>query len=269
MLESIESAQFISNKQVESGIVMNIPEEKLDNRQKHQLLKNRLHVISNIKKPSQSQSRRSDYEDPINKSLFEKGRHRDKTEMQRESALQIESVLGGADSNMNTPKIFPKELISQSEQKLLISTQNMPNEKLDARSADKAGANSLFVPSNFVQTPQGNSSRSSQGSLVGRNKVFIPFLKLPENNGQDQQDIVRHHQKPDDNRFKLMKTKEQATPEIQRNLTSNNEQQDTNMSVSKQKGFGKKGKLLDIGSNTSQKNDSANNNEIKTKVFSF
>lgn len=143
--------------------------------------------------------------------------------MQRESAVQIESVLGN-DSNVNTPKIYPKELISKSEQK-------QPD--------------SLFVPSQFAQTPQGTSSRSSQGSLVGRNRVFVPFLKLPEGGGLEQSEQVRH-QKPDDNRFRLLKTKEQATPEVQRNMSQGTEE----ASAAKQK-LGKKGKLLDIGSCTS------------------
>ena len=58
---------------------------------------------------------------------------------------------------------------------------------------------------------------SSQGSFVGKNKVFVPQLKFPEDLNEDPLEKVIIYQRPDENRFKLMKTKEGnsvATPEI-------------------------------------------------------
>lgn len=76
-------------------------------------------------------------------------------------------------------------------------------------------SNQLGKPSSYCHTPNEDSDRSN-GSYVGKNKVYVPFLKFPEDIHDDPADKVVIYQRPDDNRFKLMKSKENnvnLTPE--------------------------------------------------------
>lgn len=64
--------------------------------------------------------------------------------------------------------------------------------------------------------------------------MFVPFLKFPEDINVDPGEKINRYHKPDEARFKLMKTKDGATPE------------DKTVSSTKPKPMGKRGKLLDI-----------------------
>ena len=71
-------------------------------------------------------------------------------------------------------------------------------------------------------------SVNSGGSVVGKNKVFIPSLSFPEDINADPKEKRRVFQKPaDDSRFALVKTSNSNQP-------------------GQVKKFGKKGKLLEI-----------------------
>lgn len=67
---------------------------------------------------------------------------------------------------------------------------------------------SNFQPnSNLSQTPNQNSGRSN-GSFVGQNKTYVPYLKFPNDINADPSEKVTIYHKPDEGKFKLSKTKD-------------------------------------------------------------
>ena len=85
---------------------------------------------------------------------------------------------------------------------------------------------------NEKNTSERSKSANSQGSHVGRNKVFVPHLSFPDDINVDPREKRKVHVKPaDDARFNLKKSTGSAAAGI--------------IGAGK-KAYGKKSKLLDF-----------------------
>lgn len=78
-----------------------------------------------------------------------------------------------------------------------------------------------------------SKSANSQGSHIGRNKVFVPHLSFPEDINEDPREKRTVHAKPaDDARFNLKKSSGAGAT--------------TTLGAGGKKAYGKKSKLLDF-----------------------
>ena len=85
---------------------------------------------------------------------------------------------------------------------------------------DASMANQMLSPpavgDSNAASKEKNSDRSrsvnSGGSVVGRNKVWIPNLSFPEDINADPKEKRRSFVKPDDSRFALKKTSNASQP---------------------------------------------------------
>eukprot|EP00347_Sterkiella_histriomuscorum_P005241 403357349 len=269
VMESQESAQFLQSIAKNShGMIVNIPEGELDEKRKQLLMKNRVNLLNRKRSVGQSNRSQSDNQQDL---FMKQGKDQNKIDSSQYSmnvnGLKIESI-----KDMQSPNNVDARKYQN------IQTEQKPENKMETLQVQDPLALSQAQlgrqPLSQNQTPVNHSSRSSTGSYVGRNKVFVPFLMFPDDIHIDPSEKIKIYQKPDDNRFRLMKTKENATPEIQRpglNSIPGIEQSipsqpSQTLSGQKPKGIGKRGKLLNINSNNSNYEGSLNSSGGNTNL---